>query len=116
VQVYMGDEDGVDQVKTEDNGIVALCRCRWVESKRKAKASSLAEVGRASTSGVWWFCPQNHRRGLVVWASKLSGEWVYGFGPQNPSGGSEEERTACDSIKEFASRRSYLMKDAVAVG
>jgi hypothetical protein len=53
---------------------------------------------------------------LVVWPSKLSGEWVYGFGPQNPSGGSEEERTACDSIKEFASRRSYLMKDAVVVG
>jgi hypothetical protein len=35
-----------------------------------------------------------------------SGGRVYGFGPQNPGGGSEE----------FASRRSYLMKGTVAVG
>ena len=32
---------------------------------------------------------------------------VYGFGPQNPGGGSEEGRTARDGIGEFASRRSY---------
>jgi hypothetical protein len=30
--------------------------------------------------------------------------------------GFEEERTARDDIEEFASRRSYLMKGAVAVG
>jgi hypothetical protein len=53
--------------------------------------------------------------GLVV-ASKPSGGWVYRFGPQNPSGGSEEERTARGGIEEFASRRSYLMKGTVAVG
>jgi hypothetical protein len=53
--------------------------------------------------------------GLVVWASKPSGGQVYGFGPQNPGGGSEEEWTARGGI-EFASRRSYLMKGAVAVG
>ena len=41
---------------------------------------------------------------------------VSGFGPQNPGGGSEEERMACGSIEEFTSRRSYLMKGAVAVG
>jgi hypothetical protein len=29
---------------------------------------------------------------------------VCGFGPQNPSGGSEEEQTARDGIEEFASR------------
>ena len=39
-----------------------------------------------------------------------------GFRPQNPGGGSEEERTICGGIEEFASRRSYLMKGAVAVG
>jgi hypothetical protein len=39
-----------------------------------------------------------------------------GFGPQNPGGGSEEERTVRSDIEEFASRRSYLMKGAVAVG
>jgi hypothetical protein len=60
----MGDEDGVDQVKMEDDGVVALGRGRMVKSRRTAKASSLAEVGHASTSGVWWFHPQNHRCGF----------------------------------------------------
>jgi hypothetical protein len=77
MQEYMGDEDGVDQVKEEDNGIVALgrapdthlherCKIASVKSRRKGKASSLVEVGHASTSvghawrvciGVWWFRP-----------------------------------------------------------
>ena len=38
------------------------------------------------------------------------------FGPQNPSGGSEEEPTTHDGIEEFASRQSYLMKGTVVVG
>jgi hypothetical protein len=53
--------------------------------------------------------------GLVVRASKPSGGRVYGFGPQNP-GGFEEEWTARGGIEEFASRRIYLMKGAMAVG
>jgi hypothetical protein len=53
---------------------------------------------------VWWFGPQNHR-----WR-------VYGFGPQNPGGGSEEKQTARGGIEKFALRRSYLMKDAMTVG
>jgi len=53
--------------------------------------------------------------GLVVWASKPSAGRVYGFGHQNPGGGSEEERTARGGIEEFALRRSYLMKGTVAV-
>jgi hypothetical protein len=53
----MGDEDGVDQVKIEDDDVVALGGGRWVKSRRKAKMSSLAEVEHASTSGVWWFHP-----------------------------------------------------------
>ena len=105
----MGDEDGVDQVKMEDNGVVALGGGQCVKSRRKAKASSLAEVGHASTSG-----------GLVVSSSKASvrfgglglktiGGRVYGFGPQNPGGGSEKEQTARGGIEESMSRRSYLM-------
>jgi hypothetical protein len=39
-----------------------------------------------------------------------------GFGPQNPDGGSEEERTTRGGIEEFASRQSYLMKGAMAIG
>jgi hypothetical protein len=46
---------------------------------------------------------------------KTIGARVYGFGPQNPSGGSEEERTTRGDIEEFASRRSYLMEGVVAV-
>ena len=37
-----------------------------------------------------------------------------GFGPQNTGGGSKEERRARGGIKEFASRRSYLMRGVVA--
>jgi hypothetical protein len=52
---------------------------------------------------------------LVVWVPKSSGGRVYWFGPQNPGGGFEEERTARGGIEEFASRRSYLMKGMMAV-
>jgi hypothetical protein len=48
----MGDEDGVDQVNMEDDGVVALGGGQRVKLRRKAKASSLAEVGHASISGV----------------------------------------------------------------
>jgi hypothetical protein len=58
----------------------------------------------ATRERVWWFGPQNHR-----WR-------VYRFGPQNPGRSSKEERTARGGIEEFASRQSYLMKSAVAVG
>jgi hypothetical protein len=56
-----------------------------------------------------------HRRfgGLGL---KTIGGRFRGFGSQNPDGGSEKKRTACGGIEEFAARRSYLMKDAVAVG
>jgi hypothetical protein len=88
----MGDEDGVDQVKMEDDGVMTHGRDRWVKSRRKAKVSSLAKVRHASASGVWWFRPQNHQWGLVVSSSKPStrfgglglktmGGRVYGFGP-----------------------------------
>jgi hypothetical protein len=36
-----------------------------------------------------------------------------GFGPQNPSKGSEEEHMTHGSIEELASRLSYLMKGTV---
>ena len=47
---------------------------------------------------------------------KTIGGRFHGFGPQNPGGGSEEERTARGDIEEFTSRRSYLMKGAMAIG
>jgi hypothetical protein len=46
---------------------------------------------------------------------KTIGGQVYGFGPQNPSGRSEEERMTRGDIEEFVLRRSYLMKGVVAV-
>jgi hypothetical protein len=65
--------------------------------------------------------------GLVVSSSKPSARFgglglktisgrVYGFGPQNPGGGSEEEQTARGGIEEFTSSRNYLTKGAMAVG
>jgi hypothetical protein len=46
---------------------------------------------------------------------KTIGDQFHRFGPQNPSGGSEEERTARGGIKEFVSRRSYLIDGMMAV-
>ena len=46
---------------------------------------------------------------------KTIGWMVFGFGPQNPGGGSEEERTARGDI-EVALRQSSLMKGVVAIG
>jgi hypothetical protein len=46
---------------------------------------------------------------------KTIGGRFCGFEPQNPDRGSEEKWTTCGDIEEFASRRSYLMKDAVAI-
>jgi hypothetical protein len=53
--------------------------------------------------------------GLVVLGLKTIGGRFHEFGPQNPGGGFEEERTARGGIEEFASRRNYLMKSTVAV-
>jgi hypothetical protein len=47
---------------------------------------------------------------------KTIGGQFHGFGPQNMGGGFEGKRMARGGIEEFASRRSYLMKGAVAVG
>ena len=43
----------------------------------------------ATRERIWWFGPQNHR-----WT-------IFGFGPHNPGGGSEEAR---GGITEVASR------------
>jgi hypothetical protein len=47
---------------------------------------------------------------------KIIGRMVFGFGPQNPGIGFEEERTARGGIEEFVSKQSYLMKRMVTVG
>ena len=54
----------------------------------------------ATRERVWWFGSQNHR-----WT-------VFGFGPQNLGGGSEEEGAACGGITEVASRQSRSMQEA----
>jgi hypothetical protein len=46
---------------------------------------------------------------------KTIGGWFRRFWPQNPGEGFKKERTTRGGIEEFASRRSYLMKGAVAV-
>jgi hypothetical protein len=52
----------------------------------------------------------------MVWASKPSGGHVYGFESQNPGRDYEEKQTTHGCVEEFASRRNYLIKGAVAVG
>jgi hypothetical protein len=43
------------------------------------------EVGRASTSGVWWFCPQNHQRGTRI--EYITRERFGGLGLKTIGGG-----------------------------
>jgi hypothetical protein len=71
------------------------------------------EVGHASTSGVWWFRPQNHRRGTRI--DYATRERFGGLGLKTIGDGftdlglktREEEQTARGGIGEFASRQSY---------
>ena len=94
------------------------------ESRRRMCESSMAQEdladgwSRTAVTRVEWrgtrmeYATRGRFGGLGL---KTIGGRFRGFGPLNPGGGSEEERTACGGIEEFASRRSYLMKGAVAV-
>ena len=95
------------------------------ESRRRTCESSgaqedlAADRSRTAVTRVEWrgtrmeYATRKRFGGLGL---KTIGGRFHGFRPQNPGGGSEEERTARGGIEEFASRRSYLMKGAVAVG
>jgi hypothetical protein len=80
----------------------------------------LAEAGGSSQEGrrrrrAWRRSDTRQHGGFGGFILKTIGAWVYRFGPQNPGGVFEEERMACGGIEEFASRRSYLVKGAVAI-
>jgi hypothetical protein len=77
----MGDEDDVDQVKEEEDGIVALGGRRTriymgdVDGVGQVKKEGEGvKFGggrtRVDIGGLLWFRPQNHQRDLVVSASK----------------------------------------------
>ena len=66
MQKYMGDEDGVDQVKMEDDGVVALSEGRTRiymgdvdgvgQVKKEDKGVKLGGGRtRVDIGGVWWF-------------------------------------------------------------
>jgi hypothetical protein len=85
----MGDEDIFHQVKKEDDGVVALggswthINMRDVDGigqvKKEGKCIKLGGGRtRVDIGGVWWFHPQNRRKGLVVSASKPSEDgWLF---------------------------------------
>jgi hypothetical protein len=101
-------------------GVTVLTESRRWTCKSSGAPEDLAD-GRSRTTVThveWWgmrmeYATRGRFGGLGL--KTISGRF-HGFGPQNPGGGSEEERTARGGIEEFASRRSYLMKGAVAVG
>ena len=83
------------------------------ESRRRTCESSGAqedlEAGRsrmAVTRIEWRGTRMEYAtHGLFAGLSLKPTRWtVFGFGPQNPGGGSEEERTARGGIEEFVSR------------
>ena len=82
-------------------------------SEDLAPGRSRTTVTRVEWLGTRMKCATHGRfDGLSL---KTTGWTVFGFRPQNPGEGSTEERTAHGGIEEFASRRCYLMKDAVAI-
>jgi hypothetical protein len=96
----------------------------FTESKQQTCESSGAKEdltnGRlriAVTRVEWWGTRMEYatHRWFGGLGLKTIGGRFRGFRPQNPSGGSEEEQTTRGGIEEFASRRSYLTKGAVAV-
>jgi hypothetical protein len=73
----MSDEDSVDQVKMEDDGVVALGRGRTriymgdvdgVGQAKKEGEGVKLDGGwtRVDIGGIWWFRPPNYRR-TVCW-------------------------------------------------
>ena len=93
------------------------------DGRRASRAEALENLaaGRPRTEAtrveLWGTRMEYATRARFGWLSlKTTGWTVFGFGPQNPGGGSEEERTARGGIEEFASRQSYLIKGVVAVG
>jgi hypothetical protein len=79
----MGDEDDIDQVKEENDGVMSLgggCTRIYMGDVdgvgRVRKEGQGVKLGGGWThvdiGGVWWFRPQNNQRGLVVSASKPS--------------------------------------------
>jgi hypothetical protein len=58
-----GDEDGVGQVKMETMASWHLAEAGEPSQGGRRRRHAWQEVGHASTLGVWWFHPQNHRRG-----------------------------------------------------
>jgi len=87
--------------------VTVLTKSKWRTCESSGAQEDLAaDRSRTAMTHVEWreMCMEYATRGRF-----------YGFGPQNTGGGSEEERAARGGIEEFASRRSYLMKGAVAV-
>jgi hypothetical protein len=97
--------------------VLTESRRRTCESN-EAQEDLTASQSRTAVTRVEWretrmeYATRGRFGGLVL---KTIDGGFRRFWPQNPGGGSEEERTACGGIEEFASRRSYLMRGAVAV-
>jgi hypothetical protein len=101
-------------------GVTVLTESRRRTCKSSGAQEDLAD-GRSRTAltRVEWRGTHTEyatRRQFGDLGLKTIGGRFHGFRPQNPGGGSEEKRTARGGTEEFASRRSYLMRGAVAVG
>jgi hypothetical protein len=101
-------------------GVTVLTESRWWSSESNRALEDLAAdwartaVTRVERRGTRIEYPTRGRFGGLD--LKTIRRMVFGFGPQNPDKGSEEERMTRGSIEKFESRRSYLIKGVVAVG
>jgi hypothetical protein len=83
---------------------------RWTCESSGAQEDLADDRSRTAVTRIEWRGTRMEyatRRWFGGLGLKTIGGQVYGFGPQNPSEGSDEERTTRNGVREFASRRSY---------
>jgi hypothetical protein len=61
-----------------------LTACQWFHLKTTWMGFPVLFLKSVAT--VWWFRPQNHDNGFLIWVSKSSGVWFIGCATK-PTGG-----------------------------
>jgi hypothetical protein len=92
-------------VVTVFSGLVSksVVTVSWLSLKIKVVEGFLVLASKPVPT-VWWFGPQNHRDGFLVWASKLSKLWFVGCATKSTGG--------CDGVGHASRFKGLLHVEA----